>query len=56
MNEFVFIKEDTNSDLEEPIWLVRIVPNTVYDHYQKQPLWVANNRVDLDGVKLDSVV
>ena len=53
-NEFVFIKEDKQSDLGELIWICRIVPNTVYDQFQKQPLWVADKRVEFDGIRLYS--
>ena len=28
------------------------MPNTVYNNFQKQPLWVADKRVELDGIRL----
>ena len=31
------------------------MPNTVYDQFQKQPLWVADKSVELYGTILDAV-
>ena len=36
-----------------PIWLVCIVPNTVYDQFHKEPWWVADKRVELYEMRLD---
>ena len=30
------------------------MPNTVYDQFQKQPLWVADKRVGLDCIRIDT--
>ena len=37
-----------------PIWIGRIVTNTVYYQFQKQSLWVADKRIELDGIRLDA--
>ena len=50
----MFILVDKDIDLGGPIWLGRIVPNTFYDQFQKKTLWVADKRVDLDGIRLDA--
>ena len=34
-NCFVFPKGDADGDLGEPLWLGNIMPNTVYDQFQK---------------------
>ena len=53
-NGFLFIQGDTESDLGQRICLRQIVSNTVYDQFQKQPLWLADKRVELYGIRLDS--
>ena len=30
-----------------------IVPNTVYNQFQKQPFWVSDKRIELYGIRLD---
>ena len=40
--------------MAEPIGLGRIVPNTVYDQFQKQPLWVSDKRIELYGIRIDA--
>ena len=37
----------------DPIWLYSIVSNTFCNQFQKQTLWVADKRVELDGIRLD---
>ena len=37
-----------------PIWLVCIVTNTVYDQFQKQQFWAADNNAELYGIRLDA--
>ena len=31
----------------------RIVPNTVNDEFQNQPLWESDKRINLDGIRID---
>ena len=51
--DVVFIQEDPDNDFGEPIWLGRIFPNMVNYEFQKQPLWEADKRIKLDGIRLD---
>ena len=44
----------TESDLGGPIWIGWIVHNTFYDQFLRQPFWVADMHVELDGIKLDA--
>ena len=37
----------------EPIRISSVLPDTVYDHFKKQPLWVADKSVELYGIRLD---
>ena len=53
-NDFVFLQGDTESDLGYPIWLCLIVSNPVYNQFQKYPLWVADNCIELDVIRLDA--
>ena len=53
-NEFVLLLGDTESDLGKNIWIGRIVEYIVYDQFQKQPLWVADKRVELDCIRIDT--
>ena len=36
------------------LWLVSIVPNKVYNQFQKKTLWVSYKRIKLDGIRLDA--
>ena len=38
----------------KPIWLGRILLNTVYDQFHGKLLWVADKLVKLDGIRLDA--
>ena len=38
----------------DKIWLGRIMPDTVYEQFQKKLLCVSDKRVDLDGIRLDA--
>ena len=38
----------------ELIWIGRILPNTVYNKFQKQPLWLANKRIELYEIRIDA--
>ena len=40
--------------MDESIWLGLIVPNKVYTPFQKQPLYVADKRIELVGISLDA--
>ena len=37
----------------EPTWLFRSVSITACDNFQKQPLWVSDKSIELDGIRLD---
>ena len=53
-NESVLLLGDTESDSGKKIWIGRIVKYIVYDQFQKQPLWVADKRVELDCIRIDT--
>ena len=53
-NDFVFLQGYTESDLGDTIWIGYIVPNTVFDKFQKQPLQVSDKRIKLDIIRLDA--
>ena len=38
----------------KPIWLGRILLNTVYDQFHGKLLWVADELVKLDGIRLNA--
>ena len=44
---------DTENDFCDPIKLGQIVPNMINDEFQKEPLWEADKRIKLDGIRLD---
>ena len=48
----MFLQGDTESELGDPIWLCRIMHNTVYYKFQKKTLWLAHKCVELDGIIL----
>ena len=53
-NDFVFLQEDTDSELGEKIWLGHIVPNKFYNQFQGGKLWIADKRVELYGIRLNA--
>ena len=53
-NVLLFIPGDTESNFGGPVWLGCIMRNKFYDQFQKQPFWVANKRVELDGIRIDA--
>ena len=53
-NDFVFLEINKESDTGKPIWIYHIGYNTVYNKFQKQPLWVSDRRVELDVIRLDA--
>ena len=53
-NYFVFLQGDIDSDLGEPVFLGRTMPNTIYYQFQKQTFLVADKCVGLDGITIDA--
>ena len=49
----LYLYKDTHKVTRGGIWLDRVLHNTVYDQFQKQPLQVADKRVELDGIRLN---
>ena len=51
-NDSIFLQGDKDNNLGETIWIGSIMTNTVHNQFQKQPLWISDKCIELDGIRL----